>query len=138
VCFVDYTQRRSQGAMLYLNKIRSNLRRSNVEVVCIQVAPFEEEGFVAWKKEHKITIPIGVLPGASREKSVNNVSILKKSSDSMHGFKQKWGVRSLPWTILADEGHKIMATGFEISRILTLVHEEKRPSSLRNNPSRRR
>ncbi|NQV35564.1 MAG: hypothetical protein HQ515_22915, partial [Phycisphaeraceae bacterium] len=54
VCFVDVTQRASQSAIKYLNKIQYDLKQRNAALVCVQVTPFDEEEFNAWKKDNKI------------------------------------------------------------------------------------
>jgi hypothetical protein len=138
VVFVDYTNRSSEIAIDLLKKRQLDLRRSKIEVVCIQVAPVDEGDLVAWKKENKISFPIYILPGQSGWDSKNNLLILKQTPKIMNTLRQEWGVRSLPWTILTDENQKILATGLNIPRILQMVYEEERLSPLRNNPIGRR
>ena len=138
LCFVDYTKRASQIAIGLLKRFRLDLRRSNVEVVCIHAAPVNEDDLKAWKEENKISFPIHILPGQSGWEDRTSAPILKQTPDSTNSFRQKWGIRSLPWTILADENQTIMATGLNIQRILTLVYDDKRVSPLGNNPRRRR
>jgi len=138
VVFVDYTKRASQITIGLLRRFRSDLRRSNVEVVCVQVVPVDEDDLAAWKRENRISFPIHVLPAGAGWDMKTNPSILKQTSDSLISPRQTWGARSLPWTILADENQRIMATGLNIQRILSLVHVEGRVSPLRNTPRRRR
>ncbi len=138
VVFVDYTNRSSEIAIDLLKKRQLDLRRSKIEVVCIQVVPVDEGDLVAWKKGNKISFPIYILPGQSGWDSKNNLLILKQTPKIMNTLRQEWGVRSLPWTILTDENQKILATGLNIPRILHMVYEEERLSPLRNNPIGRR
>jgi hypothetical protein len=138
LCFVDYTKRASQITLGLLKRFRLDLRRSHVEVVCVQVVPVDKEDLEAWKKENEILFPIHVLPGHSGWEDKTKPSILKQSPDSANSPRQQWGIRSLPWTILADENQTVMAGGLNIQRILTLVHEGKRLSPLRNKSERRR
>ena len=138
VVFVDYTNRSSEIAIDLLKKRQLDLRRSKIEVVCIQVVPVDEGDLVAWKKENKISFPIYILPGQSGWDGKNNLLILKQTPKIMNTLRQEWGVRSLPWTILTDENQKILATGLNIPRILHMVYEEERLSPLRNNPIGRR
>ena len=138
VVFVDYTNRPSQIAIDLLKRRQLELRRSKLEVVCIQVAPVDEGDLVAWKKENKISFPIYILPGQSGWDDKNNLLILKQTPKIMNTLRKQWGVRSLPWTILTDENQKILATGLNIPRILHMVYEEGRLSPLRNNPIGRR
>lgn len=133
VVFVDYTKRPSQIAIVLLKKRQLELRRSKLEVVCIQVAPVDEGDLAAWKKENKISFPIYILPGQSEWDGKNNPLILKQTPKIMNTLRQEWGVRSIPWTILTDENQKILATGLNIHRISTMVYEEEQRSPLRNN-----
>jgi hypothetical protein len=138
VVFVDYAKGASRVTIGLLKRFRLELRRSNVEVVCIQVSPVDEDDLKAWKKENKISFPIHVLPGHSGWEDIDYAPILKQTPENKKTLRQQWGIRSLPWTILADENQKIMATGMNIQHVLSLVHEERRLSPLRNNPRRRR
>lgn len=133
ICFVDYTQSSSQNAIRSLNKWRLEFTRRNVEIVCIQVVPVAEGTLRAWRRQNRIGIPIDILPGGSWWQDRNQASTLKVSDKGKSILEQEWGVRSLPWTLLADKNGKIMATGFEIARIYMLV-PEKAPSP--RNPSR--
>jgi protocatechuate 3,4-dioxygenase beta subunit len=138
VIFVDYTNRPSQIVIDLLKRRQLELRRSKLEVVCIQVAPVDEGDFAAWKKENKISFPIYILPGQSGRGGKNNPLILKQTPKIMNTLRQEWGVRSIPWTILTDENQKILATGLNIHRISTMIYEEEQRSPLRNNPIGRR
>ncbi len=132
VVFMDYTKRPSQIAVNSLKKGQLDFRRSNVEVVCIQVAPVDEEDFAAWKKENRISFPVYILPGQSNWDAKNNPLILKQNPEIMNMLRREWGVRSIPWTILTDENQKIVATGLNIWRILTLLYEEEQRSPVKN------
>ena len=52
----------------------------------------------------------------------------------MNTLRREWGARSIPWTILTDENQKILATGLNIHRILTLLYEKGWVSPVRNKP----
>ena len=134
VVFVDYTERPSQIAFDSLKRGQRDLRRSNVEVVCIQVAPVDEGDFAAWKKENKISFPVYILPGQPELNGKNNPLILKQAPEIMNTLRREWGLRSLPWTILTDENHRILAAGLNIPRVLTKIYEEGWLSSPENIP----
>jgi hypothetical protein len=134
VVFVDYTERPSQIAFNSLKRRQLELRRSNVEIVCIQVAPVDEQDLFAWKKENKISFPVYILPGQMAWDSKNNPLILKQNPEIMNTLRREWGVRSIPWTILTDENQKILATGLNIHRILHMVYEEEQRSPDKNMP----
>jgi protocatechuate 3,4-dioxygenase beta subunit len=137
VCFVDYTQRRSQKAIRFVNDRLRDIAHRNIEVVCIQVTPIGEEALRDWKRDNKVRIPIEVLPGDKWWRENKKLSPLTNTERSRSLLKRRWGVRSLPWTLLADENGKIVATGFEIHRVYTLVPENKK-SPMRLNRDRTR
>ncbi|MBW7990396.1 MAG: hypothetical protein FVQ84_10330 [Planctomycetes bacterium] len=131
---MDYTKRPSQIAINSLKRGQLDFRRSNVEVVCIQVAPVDEQDLIAWKKENKISFPVYVLPGQSGSHGKNNLLVLKQNSEIMKTLRREWGVRSLPWTILTDENQKNLATGLDVSSILNMLYQKGWLSPHRNTP----
>jgi 5-hydroxyisourate hydrolase-like protein (transthyretin family) len=134
VVFVDYTKRPSQIAVNSLKRRQLDLRRSNVEIICIQVTPVDEGDFAAWKKENRISFPVYILPGQSSWDGKNNPFVLKQNPEIMNTLRREWDLRSIPWTILTDENQKILATGLNIHRILNMVYEEEQRSPVRNKP----
>lgn len=135
VVFVDYSKRASQVALRQLQRFRSRLRQNNVEVACIQVAPVHEDDLAKWKRQNKIHFPIYVLPGRGHS---GRIPLLKQTPDVTQSLQQDWGVKSLPWTLLTDEQQRIVASGVNIGRVLSLIHEQQGPSPLRNDAKRRR
>lgn len=134
VVFMDYTERPSQIAVNSLKRGQLDFRRSNVEVVCIQVAPVDEQDLIAWKKENRISFPVYVLPGQSNWDGKNNPLVLKQNPEIMKTLRREWGVRSIPWTILTDENRKILATGLNVSSILNMLYQKGWVSPVRNKP----
>jgi len=135
VVFVDYAQRASQIAISQLQRFSRQLGDQNVAVVCIQVAPVDEDGLRQWKRQNKISLPIDVLPGHGVQAGI---PLLQQSSGIMSMLRQQWGVRSLPWAVLTDERQQIVATGVNIGRVLSLVHEQGTTSSPLQSLRRRR
>jgi len=131
VVFVDYTERTSQIAIGQLKRFSAEFRQRQIVVACIQVTPVDEDNFKAWKKENKIPFPIDTVPG----KYISVPPILKQTPDIMNVLRQRWGVRSLPWTILTDKKQNIKATGLNIPRVFTLIHEDSH-LPLRRIPAR--
>jgi len=134
VVFVDYAQRASQIAISQLQRFGRQLRDQNVAVVCIQVAPVDEDELRQWKRQNKISLPIDVLPGHGVQARIP----LQQSSAIMSTLRQQWGVRSFPWVILTDEHQRIVATGVDIVRVLMLVQEQSRDPSPLQSLRRRR
>lgn len=133
LCFVDYTQRASQIAISQLQRFSSRFRANNVEIICIQAAPVDEDDLGRWKRQNKISFPIYVLPGRGAQ---GRIPLLQQNPDITQALRRDWGVRSLPWTILTDERQQIVATGINAGRVLTLVHETGRMISPLESPRR--
>ncbi len=134
VVFMDYTKRPSQIAINSLKRGQLDFRRSNVEVVCIQVVPVDEQDLIAWKKENKISFPVYLLPGQSEWDGKNNPLVSKPAPSIMNTLRREWGVRSIPWTILTDENQKVLATGLNVSSILNMLYQKGWLSPHRNIP----
>ncbi|MDI6448645.1 carboxypeptidase regulatory-like domain-containing protein [Anaerobaca lacustris] len=135
VVFVDYGKRASQIAIRQLQRFSREFRHQNVAIVCIQVAPADEDELRQWKRQNKITLPIDVLPGHGVPAGI---PLLQESSGIMSALRQPWGVRSLPWVVLTDEHQQIVATGVNVGRVLTLVQEQGRAPSPLQSLRRRR
>jgi hypothetical protein len=78
------------------------------------------------------------LPGDAMGMGKRHLQVLKNLPDKENPLKEKWGIRSLPWSVLADENQKIMASGFQASHIFQVVPPAGRRSPIRRNSSRRR
>jgi len=135
VVFVDYAKRASQTAIRQLQRFSRELRDRNVAVVCIQIAPVDEDELRQWKEQNKISFPIEVLPGRGVPAPI---PLLQQSSGVTSALSEQWGVRSLPWAILTDERQQIVATGVNIGRVLSLVYEPDRAASPLQSLRRRR
>ncbi len=103
VCFWDMQQRPSRNQVRRLAKQLERFKQKNVVVIAIQASPVDENQLKAWIKENNISFPIGMVP--DKEKITQNA----------------WGVRSLPWLILADEKHGVTAEGFSIDELDELI-----------------
>jgi hypothetical protein len=135
VVFVDYAQRASQIAIRQLQRFSRELRYQNVAVVCIQVAPVDEDELRRWKEQNKISLPIDVLPGHEVQAGI---PLRQESSGILPTLRQQWGVRSLPWVIFTDEHQRIVASGVNVGRVLSLLHEQGSASSPLQSLRRRR
>jgi len=99
VCLFDMDQRPSRRCVLQLAKQAAQLQEKGVTVVGIQVSKVDANKLNEWVKENHIPFPVGMVRG-DEEKT-----------------RFAWGVRSLPWLILADSKHIIRAEGFGISEL---------------------
>ncbi|MBN2180813.1 MAG: redoxin domain-containing protein [Sedimentisphaerales bacterium] len=99
VCFFDMQQRPSRNCILQLSKRAQELETQDIAVIAIQASKIEKRTLDDWVKENKISYPIGMIESASEK------------------TRFAWGVKSLPWLILADKRHIIISEGFAVSEL---------------------
>jgi hypothetical protein len=97
ICFFDTQQRSSRHCIRQLAQKASALEEKGVTVAAIQASKIDKNKLDEWIKENDIHFPVGVIT-ADIEKT-----------------RFAWGVRSLPWLILADKEHIVAAEGFSMS-----------------------
>lgn len=105
VCFWDMNQRPSRNCLLQLSTRAQELKAKDVFVVAIQAAKVDQNTLGAWVTENNIPFPVGAIQG---------------DEEKTHFA---WGVRSLPWLILADAEHIVRAEGFGISELNQKIRE---------------
>lgn len=99
VCFFDMNQRPSRHCIMQLAEQAEQLRQKGVAVVTVQASKIDEKKLNEWVKKNNISFPVGMIQG-DEEKT-----------------RFKWGVKSLPWLILADREHVVIAEGFGIDEL---------------------
>jgi hypothetical protein len=99
LCLFDAGQRPSRHVIHQLNDQAAALRQKNVCVVGIQAAVTTDEVFNDWKTASPVSFPVG--------------RVMEKSD------KCKWAssVNTLPWLILTDASHRIVADGFALDEL---------------------
>jgi len=98
LCFFDLGQRPSRNTVLQLAK-RTDLKDKGLAVVMVQVSKTEEAGFQEWVRQNAIPFPVGRVLGDENK------------------VRSAWGVRSLPWLILADAARFVRAEGFSLDEL---------------------
>jgi hypothetical protein len=75
------------------------LRQKNICVLGIQAAVIGDDAFNEWKSTGAVSFPLGRVTETSG--------------------KSKWAseVSSLPWLILADASHRVVAEGFSLDEL---------------------
>jgi protocatechuate 3,4-dioxygenase beta subunit len=96
LCLFDAGQRPSRHVLRQLNEQAAALRQRGVLLLGVQAAVIDDETFNAWKAASPVSFPVG--------------RVTEKSE------KSRWAtnVNALPWMILADAGHKVVAEGFSL------------------------
>ncbi len=112
VCFWDVQQRPSRHCIMKLAEQAEDLARQNVTVVAVQASKVDAKVLNEWLKQYGIPLP---------------VSMVQSDAETI---KYSWGVRSLPWLILADRKGVVCAEGFGLdelgSRIAKVIDAERR------------
>jgi protocatechuate 3,4-dioxygenase beta subunit len=99
LCLFDASQRPCRHVVHLLDQQVAALRQKNVSVLGIQAAVISDETFNEWKSSGGVSFPIGrVTETSGKSKWVSEVS-------------------SLPWLILADASHRVVAEGFSLDEL---------------------
>jgi len=96
LCFFDMNQRPSRNCIIRLAKQAEQLKQKGIAVVAVQASKMDENKLNEWVKNNNIPFTVGMIQG-DEEKT-----------------RYTWGVRSLPWLILTDKQHTVIAEGFGI------------------------
>jgi len=98
-CFFDIQQRPSRNTLLRLTKQAEELKLKGVTTVAVQAVKVDENTLNEWLKENNVPFTIGTI------------------RDNEEQVRFNWGVKSLPWLILTDKKHIVVAEGFSINEL---------------------
>ena len=99
ICFWDMNQRPSRNAIQTMNKKASSLMDNGLYMVFIHTGPVAKQTLVPWLNQNEIQSLVGV------------------SNESLPELGNTWGVQSLPWLILTDKNHVVVAEGFALNEL---------------------
>jgi hypothetical protein len=105
VCFFDMQQRPSRNCIMQLVKQAEQLKPKGVTVVAVQASKVDENTLAEWIKKSNITFAVGMFECDSEK------------------IRFTWGIKSLPWLILADRKHIVTAEGISLSELDKKVKE---------------
>jgi hypothetical protein len=99
LCLFDASQRPSRHVVHLLDQQAAALKQKNVCVLGVQAAIIGDDVFNDWKTASPVTFPVG--------------RVTDKSD------KSKWAANApaLPWLILADSSHRVVAEGFSADEL---------------------
>jgi hypothetical protein len=99
LCLFDASQRPSRHVVHQLDEQAAALRQQGVTVLGVQAAVTSDETFNEWKSASPVSFPVG--------------RVTEKSE------KSKWAsaVPALPWLILTDADHRVIAEGFALDEL---------------------
>lgn len=90
--------------MRHLNAKAQEIKTKGLVVVVIQASKVDNSVFNEWVEKNNIPLPVGMVQG-DQEK-----------------IRFSWGVRSLPWPILTDKQHVVIAEGFSVAELDDKLH----------------
>ncbi len=93
VCFFDMDQRPSRHCIRQLSTRARELEDAGVAVIAVQASKIDNEKLDNWVKENNMPFPVGTIGGDAQK------------------IRFTWGVRSLPWLILANDKHLVVSKG---------------------------
>ena len=99
VCFFDMNQRPSRHCITQLAKRAEQLEEKGVTVIAVQSSKVDKNTLHEWMKEYNISYPVGTV------------------YDDEDKTRFSWGVKSLPWLILTDKNHVVVAEGIALSEL---------------------
>ena len=99
ICFWDMEQRPSRRVVTQLAKKAQTLTDEGVTVALVQVAEIEQAALDQWLVKYKIPFKSHL------------------SERDFEKMKLEWGLKSLPWLILADKEHTVIAEGFSLGEL---------------------
>jgi protocatechuate 3,4-dioxygenase beta subunit len=99
ICFFDYAQRPARHCILQLNGRLAQLKEQGLEIIAVQTTKTSENELDKWIKKMNVSIPVGIVTG-----DINDVRF-------------NWNVQSMPWLILTDRQHNVIAEGFGIDEL---------------------
>ncbi|MBN1973525.1 MAG: carboxypeptidase regulatory-like domain-containing protein [Sedimentisphaerales bacterium] len=99
ICFFDIEQRPSRNCILELSKKTQELKVKDIEVLLIHASKIEKEYIDKWSREYNVSFSVGMIETNEEQIRFN------------------WGVKALPWLILTDKNHIVIAEGFSITEL---------------------
>ena len=96
LCLFDANQRPSRHMLQVLNQQAAALQARRVTMLAVQVSVLSDTAFNEWKTSSGVTFPVGRVTEATEQ--------------------TKWATRlnALPWLVLADAKHVVVAEGFSL------------------------
>jgi hypothetical protein len=105
VCFWDMDQRPSRQSIQMLDKQKEALNKKNVIVIAVHSGTKQEKEVGEWLKENSISLISGTIKGDPYDTLLS------------------WGARGLPWLILTNKEHIVIAENFSLDELNEKIKE---------------
>lgn len=109
ILFLDQQQRPSRGIVAELIRRTDGLQEKGIEVVAVQVTAMDRADLDRWLTEQKAPFKAQMLATAFDQ------------------AQYAWGVKAVPWLILTDERHVVVAEGFSVQDLDAHLAQMRNP-----------
>jgi len=106
LCFFDMQQRPSRNCLRQLSSRAQQLSAGDVVIAAVQISKVDDNTLAEWLKDNEMPFPVGMIDGDEQQ------------------MRFAWGVKSLPWLILTDKKHVVVAEGFAVGELESKLKKE--------------
>jgi len=99
ICFFDYQQRPSRNCIMQIARQSEQLKEQGIAIFAVQASQVDQNTLNNWQKENAFEFPIDMIQTDEKKTKIS------------------WGVQSLPWLILTDKNHVVVAEGFALNEL---------------------
>ncbi len=107
ICFWDMQQRPSRHCLKSLAQKAGNLADKDISVLCVHTSDIDGETLNEWMRDYNVPFTA------------------KTVTQDVEKIRLAWGVKSLPWLILADSKHIVRAEGFSLDELEKKIRENE-------------
>jgi hypothetical protein len=113
LCFWDYAQKPARHAVAQLAARAADLEKQGITVVLVRTSGDDRAAAQAWLEKQKVTFAYGEIPAKAAD--------AKEKTAEAESPLFSWGVRGLPWLILADRSAVVRAEGLSATADLAAL-----------------
>ncbi len=99
LCFWDMQQRPARHSLIQLAQQTELLQQQGVKVIAIQTTSVEADALNAWLQKQQISFKSAMMTG------------------DVDKTKFAWGIKALPWMVLTNQDHQVVAEGFPVRKL---------------------
>jgi protocatechuate 3,4-dioxygenase beta subunit len=118
LCFFDANQRPSRHCITRIARQQEQLKEKGLVVVAISTSSLLSSAVKKWLNEQDIWFTVGEISG------------------DIEQTKTLYGIRALPWLILADRNHVVTAEGFAVSELDAKIGDTRSPADAAEDPDK--
>lgn len=111
VCFFDMNQRPSRNCITQLAKQAGQLKEKGIAIIAVQASKVAPNALDEWVKKSNVPFPVGMVQDDAEKTSF------------------AWGVKSLPWLVLANRKDIVVSEGFGLGDLDNQLEQAGRNES---------